>query len=67
MTVEELHRLYMQRLVRSFGVSTAMSAFWDDRAARAFGNHYSEDSAQNSAEATHDANEGSQDGDGGGE
>ena len=43
MTVEELHRLYMQRLVRSFGVSTAMSAFWDDRAARAFGNHYSEE------------------------
>lgn len=32
----------MDRLVKSFGVSTAMSAFWDDRAARAFGNHYSD-------------------------
>lgn len=43
MTVEELHKLHMDRLVKSFGVSTAMSAFRDDRAARALGNHYSEE------------------------
>lgn len=38
MTNEELHRLYMQKLVQSFGVSTGLAAFRDDRAARALGN-----------------------------
>jgi hypothetical protein len=38
MTVNELHKLHMDRLVKSFGVSTAMSAFRNDRAARALGN-----------------------------
>jgi hypothetical protein len=48
MTVDELHKLHMDRLVKSFGVSTAMSAFRDDRAARALGNHYSEEHDGNS-------------------
>jgi hypothetical protein len=43
MTVDELHKLHMDQLIKSFGVSTAMSAFRDDRAARALGNHYSEE------------------------
>jgi hypothetical protein len=43
MTVDELHKLQMSKLIRSFGVSTAMSAFRNDRAARALGNHYSEE------------------------
>lgn len=43
MTIDELHKLHMDKLVKSFGVSTAMSAFWNDRAARALGNHYAED------------------------
>jgi len=65
MTVDELHRLHMKKLVNSFGVSTAMSAFWDDRAARAFGNHYSDNYYSN--DGILDAYEGSQDaGDGGG-
>jgi hypothetical protein len=42
MTVEELHKLHMDRLIKSFGVSTAVGAFRNDRAARAFGNHYSD-------------------------
>jgi hypothetical protein len=45
MTVDELHKLHMGKLVKAFGVSTAMSAFRDDRAARALGNHYSEENA----------------------
>ena len=49
MTVEELHKLHMDRLVKSFGVSTAMSAFWDDRAARAFGSHYSDNHSPDGA------------------
>ena len=48
MTVEELHKLHMDKLVKSFGVSTAMSAFRNDRAARALGNHYSEEQDGNS-------------------
>jgi len=47
MNINELHKLHMDRLVKSFGVSTAMSAFRDDRAARALGNHYSEDGSHN--------------------
>jgi hypothetical protein len=43
MTVDELHKLHMDRLIKSFGVSTAVSAFRNDRAARALGNHYSEE------------------------
>ena len=43
MTVDELQKLQMGKLIRSFGVSTAMSAFRNDRAARALGNHYSEE------------------------
>jgi hypothetical protein len=42
MKISELHQLHMGRLIKSFGVSTALSAFRNDRAARAFGNHYSE-------------------------
>ena len=43
MNISELHQLHMGKLIKSFGVSTAMSAFRNDRAARALGNHYSED------------------------
>jgi hypothetical protein len=43
MNINELHQLHMQKLTKAFGVSTALSAFANDRAARAFGNHYSED------------------------
>jgi hypothetical protein len=42
MTVDELHQLHMNKLIQSFGVSTAVGAFRNDRAARALGNHYSE-------------------------
>ena len=42
MNVSELHNLHMQKLTKAFGVSTALSAFRNDRAARAFGNHYAE-------------------------
>jgi hypothetical protein len=38
MTVDELHQLHVQKLAQSFGVSTALGAFRDDRVARAFGN-----------------------------
>lgn len=44
MNVNDLHQLHMSKLIRSFGVGPAMSAVWDDRAARAMGNHYSETS-----------------------
>jgi hypothetical protein len=40
--IDELHQLHMDRLAQSFGVSTAMGAFRNDRAARAMGNHYSD-------------------------
>jgi len=43
MNISELHQLHMGKLIKSFGVSTALSAFRNDRAARALGNHYSED------------------------
>lgn len=42
MTVDELHQLHMNKLTQSFGVSTAVGAFRNDRAARALGNHYSD-------------------------
>lgn len=42
MNIDQLHQLHMKQLTNSFGVSTAMSAFWNDRAARAMGNHYAE-------------------------
>ena len=42
MNVDDLHQLHMKQLINSFGVSTAISAFANDRAARAMGNHYSE-------------------------
>jgi len=42
MNIEQLHQLHMNKLTQSFGVSTAMGAFRNDRAARAMGNHYSE-------------------------
>lgn len=43
MNVDELHQLHMNKLIQSFGVSTAVGAFRNDRAARALGNHYAED------------------------
>ena len=43
MTIDELHKLHMDKLIKSFGVSTAISAFANDRAARALGNHTSEE------------------------
>jgi hypothetical protein len=49
MKVDELHKLHMQKLTNAFGVSTALSAFRNDRAARAFGNHYSEDGSHNTS------------------
>ena len=42
MNIDQLHQLHMDKLIKSFGVSTALSAFRDDRAARALGNHYSD-------------------------
>jgi hypothetical protein len=42
MNIEQLHQLHMNKLIQSFGVSTAVGAFRNDRAARALGNHYSE-------------------------
>ena len=42
MNIDQLHQLHMDKLINSFGVSTALSAFRDDRAARALGNHYSD-------------------------
>jgi hypothetical protein len=43
MNINELHQLHMSKLINSFGVGTAVGAFRNDRAARALGNHYSED------------------------
>lgn len=37
MNIDQLHQLHMNKLIQSFGVSTALSAFRDDRAARALG------------------------------
>jgi len=55
MNIEQLHALHFNKLAQSFqpphpqqGVSTALAAFRDDRAARAFGDHY----AQNADPAT---------------
>jgi len=42
MTIDQLHQLHMNKLIQSFGVSTAVGAFRNDRAARALGNHYAE-------------------------
>jgi hypothetical protein len=42
MNINELHKLQVQKITKAFGVSTALSAFRNDRAARAFGNHYAE-------------------------
>jgi hypothetical protein len=42
MNIDQLHQLHMDKLINSFGVSTALGAFRDDRAARALGNHYSD-------------------------
>jgi len=43
MNIEQLHQLHFDKLSKSFGIANALSAVRDDRAARAFGNHYSED------------------------
>ena len=42
MNIDQLHQLHMGKLIQSFGVSTALGAFGNDRAARAMGNHYSD-------------------------
>ena len=47
MNVDQLHQLQMQRLADSFGLANTMSAVRDDRAARALGNHYSEERNNN--------------------
>jgi len=49
MNIDQLHKLHMGKLIKSFGVSTALSAFRDDRAARALGNHYSEDGSHDTS------------------
>lgn len=41
-TIDQLHQLHADKIVKSHGVSTYLSAFQDDRAARALGNHYSD-------------------------
>ena len=51
MKVDELHKLHMQKLTNAFGVSTALSAFANDRAARAFGNHYAEDGSHDTGKS----------------
>lgn len=49
MNIDQLHELHFDKLAKSFGVSTALSAFQDDRAARALGNHYSEDGSHDTS------------------
>lgn len=51
MNIDQLHKLHMQKLTNSFGVSTALSAFANDRAARALGNHYSEDGSHDTGKS----------------
>jgi len=51
MKINELHQLHMDKLIKSFGVSTALSAFWNDRAARALGNHYAEDGSHDTGKS----------------
>jgi hypothetical protein len=41
----------MQKLTKAFGVSTALSAFRNDRAARAFGNHYAENGSHDTGKS----------------
>lgn len=51
MNINELHKLHMQKLSNAFGVSTALSAFRNDRAARAFGNHYAENGSHDTGKS----------------
>lgn len=51
MNINDLHKLHMQKLTKAFGVSTALSAFANDRAARALGNHYSEDGSHDTGKS----------------
>ena len=43
MNIDQLHQIQMNKLIRSFGVANAQAVVSDDRAARALGNHTSEE------------------------
>ena len=51
MNIDQLHQLHTGKLINAFGVSTALSAFANDRAARAVGNHYSEDGSHDTGKS----------------